>query len=311
MTEARGRRAARGAGRGRGRRGGGDGRRRRHGRPRPPARWRAAPWRWRPCRAGNANVFARATGWPARPRTGPRRCWAARSAPGPCATRRSGRLRRRRARPRVFAINAGVGLDAATVEWIEARPRTKRRLRQAGLRPRGGRGHGRRAAGARRACRWRSTAAPAVRRSPCPGGLRHALHLPRPAAPGPGPRRRLRRAASPGWRSRRARPTSSARPRGPARRAGRPLPVEAGASAGRAGAPGLVCAAERRPRCRPTARRWGTTSFSRLAPDRCCGSSIPGAGEHPAPNSSSGGRRRHRTQRSMRIRHTAEQGGSR
>ena len=30
---------------------------------------------------------------------------------------------------RVFVINAGVGLDAATVEWIEARPRLKRRLR--------------------------------------------------------------------------------------------------------------------------------------------------------------------------------------
>ncbi len=34
---------------------------------------------------------------------------------------------------RVFAVNAGIGLDAATVEWIEARPRTKRRLRQAGF----------------------------------------------------------------------------------------------------------------------------------------------------------------------------------
>jgi diacylglycerol kinase family enzyme len=84
-----------------------------------------------PLPGGNANVFARALGWPAR------------LEPALAAlTRALGEGRRRDATlgrivaggaERVFAINAGVGLDAATVEWIEARPRTKRRLRQAGF----------------------------------------------------------------------------------------------------------------------------------------------------------------------------------
>lgn len=84
-----------------------------------------------PLPGGNANVFARAIGWPSSP---------ALALPELVAGLEAGRLREARLGllrttdgERVFAINAGVGLDAATVEWIEARPRTKRRLRQAGF----------------------------------------------------------------------------------------------------------------------------------------------------------------------------------
>ena len=85
-----------------------------------------------PMPGGNANVFARALGWPANP---------ARALPVLAAALRRGVVREAvlgrvamdGAEPRVFAINAGVGIDAATVEWIEARPRTKRRLRRAGF----------------------------------------------------------------------------------------------------------------------------------------------------------------------------------
>jgi diacylglycerol kinase family enzyme len=85
-----------------------------------------------PMPGGNANVFARALGWPARP---------ARALPVLAEALRRGAVREAvlgrvavdGGEPRVFAINAGVGIDAATVEWIEARPRTKRRLRHAGF----------------------------------------------------------------------------------------------------------------------------------------------------------------------------------
>lgn len=84
-----------------------------------------------PVPGGNANVFARALGWPSSPR-------AAIAAVGPAL--RSGRVREAHlgelavdGARRVFAVNAGMGIDAATVEWIEARPRTKHRLRQAGF----------------------------------------------------------------------------------------------------------------------------------------------------------------------------------
>ncbi|WP_217914322.1 diacylglycerol/lipid kinase family protein [Miltoncostaea marina] len=84
-----------------------------------------------PMPGGNANVFARAIGWPARP---------ADAVPLLVAALDAGRVRaaalgRLRADDRdvVFTINAGMGIDAATVEWIEARPRAKRRLRQAGF----------------------------------------------------------------------------------------------------------------------------------------------------------------------------------
>jgi diacylglycerol kinase family enzyme len=87
-----------------------------------------------PLPAGNANVFSRGLGWPNSTRA---------ALPLLAAGLRERRLRDaglgllRIGDPeggeRVFAVNAGVGLDAATVEWIEARPRTKRRLRQAGF----------------------------------------------------------------------------------------------------------------------------------------------------------------------------------
>ncbi len=84
-----------------------------------------------PLPGGNANVFARALGWPNSPGRALPLLDAALAAGG---ARDAGlgeiEVGGRR---RVFAINAGMGIDAATVEWIEARPRTKRRLRQAGF----------------------------------------------------------------------------------------------------------------------------------------------------------------------------------
>ena len=84
-----------------------------------------------PMPGGNANVFSRALGWPP---------GAARALPVLDAALRAGAIRsatlgRLQAgdQSRVFAINAGIGIDAATVEWIEARPRTKKRLRHAGF----------------------------------------------------------------------------------------------------------------------------------------------------------------------------------
>ena len=84
-----------------------------------------------PLPGGNANVFSRAIGWPNSTHA---------ALPPLRAALEAGRVREARlglltmdGGERVFAVNAGVGLDAATVEWIEARPRTKRRLRQAGF----------------------------------------------------------------------------------------------------------------------------------------------------------------------------------
>jgi diacylglycerol kinase family enzyme len=84
-----------------------------------------------PLPGGNANVFARATGWPNDP---PRALAALTRALATGAVRdvRLGRLGAD-GRDRVFVINAGMGLDAATVEWIESRPRLKRRLRWLGF----------------------------------------------------------------------------------------------------------------------------------------------------------------------------------
>lgn len=84
-----------------------------------------------PLPGGNANVFSRAIGWPAAAEPALHELAAALRA----GRRREASLGRvvTEDGERVFAINAGVGLDAATVEWIEARPRTKRRLRQAGF----------------------------------------------------------------------------------------------------------------------------------------------------------------------------------
>ncbi len=83
-----------------------------------------------PLPGGNANVFARAIGWPGR-------LTEALDLAGPAlASPRSvlhlGRITAD-GTSRVFAMNCGVGIDAATVHWIERRPRTKRLLRQAGF----------------------------------------------------------------------------------------------------------------------------------------------------------------------------------
>ena len=84
-----------------------------------------------PFPAGNANVFARAIGWPA---DAGRAAGVLEAAVARGTVREAGLgLIHLDGTARVFAINCGVGLDAATVEWIEARPRTKRRLRQAGF----------------------------------------------------------------------------------------------------------------------------------------------------------------------------------
>jgi diacylglycerol kinase family enzyme len=84
-----------------------------------------------PLPGGNANVFARATGWP----NDPHRALAIMARALVSGTVRDTRLGRLRVdgRDRVFVINAGMGLDAATVEWIETRPRLKRRLRWLGF----------------------------------------------------------------------------------------------------------------------------------------------------------------------------------
>lgn len=84
-----------------------------------------------PLPAGSTNVFGRAAGWPA----SLDRAIAAVGglvAGGRTADLTLGRLV---AGPhdRTFCVNAGVGIDAETVDWIERRPRLKRRLRQAGF----------------------------------------------------------------------------------------------------------------------------------------------------------------------------------
>lgn len=87
-----------------------------------------------PLSAGNANVFARAAGWPASLDAGLARIGALLGR-GAVRELTLGRLRLGRApgRERTFLINAGVGLDAETVAWIEVRRRLKRHGRQAGF----------------------------------------------------------------------------------------------------------------------------------------------------------------------------------
>jgi diacylglycerol kinase family enzyme len=84
-----------------------------------------------PLPGGNANVFARALGWPNRLDEAIAALGGALAA-GRFREAALGRVTAGDVE-RVFTINAGMGIDAATVEWIEARPRTKRRLRQAGF----------------------------------------------------------------------------------------------------------------------------------------------------------------------------------
>ncbi len=85
-----------------------------------------------PMPGGNANVFARALGWPARPEHALPRLAAALRA-GAVREAGLGAVEPEGEPRRVFAMNCGLGIDAATVEWIESRPRTKHRLRQAGF----------------------------------------------------------------------------------------------------------------------------------------------------------------------------------
>jgi diacylglycerol kinase family enzyme len=85
-----------------------------------------------PLPGGNANVFSRAMGWPGDIDLALDRLEEALAA----HRRRSihlGTITVDDRPPHTFIINCGIGLDAATVEWIERRPRTKRRLRHAGF----------------------------------------------------------------------------------------------------------------------------------------------------------------------------------
>jgi diacylglycerol kinase family enzyme len=85
-----------------------------------------------PLPGGNANVFSRAMGWPGDIDLALDRLEEALAA----RRRRSihlGTITVDDLAPHTFIINCGIGIDAATVEWIERRPRTKRRLRQAGF----------------------------------------------------------------------------------------------------------------------------------------------------------------------------------
>lgn len=77
---------------------------------------------------GNANVFARASGWPASLRSSLPLLRTA-LAEGSRGTSPLGHIALDDDAEHIFLTNAGVGIDAATVEWVEARPRVKRRMR--------------------------------------------------------------------------------------------------------------------------------------------------------------------------------------
>ncbi len=78
---------------------------------------------------GNANVFARATGWPRGGAQALGALGAVMAAPAP----RVLRMWRIRAggETRLIALNAGMGIDGETVERIESHPELKRRFRHA------------------------------------------------------------------------------------------------------------------------------------------------------------------------------------
>jgi diacylglycerol kinase family enzyme len=81
---------------------------------------------------GNANVYARASGWPSSlPHALP--VLAAALAGGWRGASTLGQMVLDGETEHTFLTNAGVGIDAATVEWVEARPRLKRRARRAGF----------------------------------------------------------------------------------------------------------------------------------------------------------------------------------
>lgn len=81
-----------------------------------------------PLPGGSTNVLARGLGWPANPERAVQR--VAEALEHPYRELAIGRLDSG-ARHTVFCVNAGVGLDAATVAWVERHPNLKRRLRQA------------------------------------------------------------------------------------------------------------------------------------------------------------------------------------
>lgn len=81
-----------------------------------------------PIPAGSTNVFARALGWPAATRDVAPLLAGALAAPR--RTLRLGSIATDGGADRTFCVNAGVGMDAATVDWIEAHPAAKRRFRQ-------------------------------------------------------------------------------------------------------------------------------------------------------------------------------------
>lgn len=76
---------------------------------------------------GNANVFARATGWPRSVDQAIEGVGAALVA-GEVRRLRLGRIEAE-GLDRVVALNAGVGIDAETVRWVEDHPTIKRHLR--------------------------------------------------------------------------------------------------------------------------------------------------------------------------------------
>jgi diacylglycerol kinase family enzyme len=80
-----------------------------------------------PLPGGSTNVLARGVGWPANPERAAELIGTAlRHPPRDLAIGRveSG------ARATVFCVNAGIGVDAATVAWVERHPALKHRLRQ-------------------------------------------------------------------------------------------------------------------------------------------------------------------------------------
>lgn len=85
-----------------------------------------------PLPGGNANVFSRALGWPARMDAAVDALVAALRRPVG-RTIRLGAIACDERAPRPFIINCGIGLDADTVAWIEAHPRVKHRLRHTGF----------------------------------------------------------------------------------------------------------------------------------------------------------------------------------
>lgn len=80
-----------------------------------------------PLPGGSTNVLARGLGWPADPARAAERIVPALAQP--YRELAIGRLETG-GRTAVFCVNAGIGLDAATVAWVERHPRIKHRLRQ-------------------------------------------------------------------------------------------------------------------------------------------------------------------------------------